>query len=409
MGNQKSLKDRRREAADLVLDISAQLEKAEVNIQKSIIELKDATKARVKFQQLLPAINRITKDSKAAITEFRSERARINRLQKSIDTFYYKKFEPLASKILDPNSGFKVRIRQGDKFYADIQKMREDLSKQVTLVRGLVNDSRKKLANANKIESSITKIYDQVIEDKSTITEHRKAIEEASLKVGVAAKNISEIEHDATLKERDINDLLLKSEIAFNQINDWQIEAKKTLEKIKDIYKIAGNTGLGGEFDKRRNALNKDLVEYREHLFYTAIALLVMIIGLFILQLIPESVNWDATKLKFDTNFYARFLLTSPIIFYLTFVTAQFNKTKALLERYSFKTAIALSIDAHINLLVNIEKFQSPEHIDQIVNFVLDGFKKIYSEPYQKEEFIKSKGVLSEILDTLNKMKPNIS
>jgi len=409
MGNQKSLKDRRREAADLVLDISAQLEKAEVNIQKSIIELKDATKAKVKFQQLIPTINRLINDSKKTIEDFKKERTRINRLIKTIDNFYSKKYEPLVEKIIDSNNGFKARIQQGDKFNRDIQKMRLDLSKQFALVKGLVNDSKKKLANANKIESLITKIYNQVIDDKSTIKENRRLVEEASLKIEAAAKNISEIEGNVIEKERSINELFTKSELASEQINNWLNEAEDTLVKIKKIYEIAADTGLGGEFDKRRKSLNKDLVDYREHLFYTAIALLVMIIGLFILQLMPESVNWDATKLKFDANFYARFLLTSPIIFYLTFVTAQFNKTKALLERYSFKTALALSIDAHINLLINIEKFQSPEHIDLIARFIMDGFKKIYSEPYQKEEFIKSKGVLSEILDTLNKMKPNIS
>ena len=195
-----------------------------------------------------------------------------------------------------------------------------------------------------------------------------------------------------------------KSDNADSDIEGWHNEAKKVIEDIKNIYEIAANTGLGGEFDKRKKILDEELTRWRKHLITTTIILFVFIVLLFILQLIPKTVNWDVSKLKFDANFYIRFLITSPIIFYLVFVTGQYNRSKKLLEKYSFKTAIALSIDAHINLLSNIKILNQRESYERIVNFIIDGFTKIYQEPYQKGESSNTQGQFSEILNILGNL-----
>ena len=82
-----------------------------------------------------------------------------------------------------------------------------------------------------------------------------------------------------------------------------------------------------------------------------------------------------------------RFLILSPIVYYLVFCSSQYNQVKKLHDKYSFKTTLAMTIKSHIELLTHEENFQSPERLDKILDFIIDGFNKIYNEPYANDDF----------------------
>jgi len=46
-----------------------------------------------------------------------------------------------------------------------------------------------------------------------------------------------------------------------------------------------------------------------------------------------------------------------------------------------------MSIKAHIELLTQHEKFNDSERINKILDFVLEGFQRIYSEPYSEDDY----------------------
>lgn len=403
MSNQKTLKERRNEAEKLVEQIRIELAGVKGSIKDSLSQLSIATKAKSDFQKLLPQINRISDNANSAITKIRDDRDRLSKLLTTVNNFYNKKYTPLVDKINDPNKGLNARIKQGNNFEKELQNVRIKYGKQIDLINQLSFDFRKKLNELKLIESSLRKINSKILDQEKTVTEKRIKIEEDSLKVEASTKNILESEKTIFDKEQKISKLHLDCEKAFNEIITWHTEADETLVKIRKIYEIAMGTGLGGEFDKRRKLLETESNRWQIHLFYTTIGLFSVIVILFTLQLYP--VDWDITKLKFDGNFYVRFLITSPFIYYLVFETNQYNRVKVLLEKYAFKTTLALSIEAHINLLTGIEDFKEKERLDKIIDFILDGFSKIYDAPYQKETKAKgeknSEEVLIKILDEL--------
>ncbi len=406
MGKEKTLGERRKEASLKIKEIDAELLKAQSVVKSCISELGEVTKSKNDFKKLLPQINRLTTSVNTALTKIRSDRDRMSKLLTTVNNFYDKKYTPLQAKINDPETGLNARIKEGNALSKEIEKVRLNNEKQLNLISDLASDFRKKLGDLKNIETSIRKIHSKVLDNEKTVTEKRVKIEEDALKVEASTNNILDSEKVIIATETKIEKLHKDSESAYGQIKLWHSEADQTLEKIRGIYEVAARTGLGGEFDQRRKQLGLDLKRWRDHLFYTTIGLFTVIIGLFILQLIP--VGWDMTKLKFDGNFYVRFLITSPFIFYLFFVTSQFNRTKAILEKYSFKTALALSIEAHINLLTSVSDFQEKDRLDKITDFILDGFNKIYDAPYEKVTSRKSeKSTVNEVLDLIKKELEN--
>lgn len=399
MGDQKPLKERRKEAAILVGQIESELTQVKKSVAKSLEELSNATKVKTDFQKLMPQINRLMGNVNTALDKTKSDRDRLSKLLTSVNSFYNKKYTPLVEKINDPETGLNARLKQGNQLEKDLEKVKLNNEKQLNLIKQLASEFKKKLDELKIIESTLRRVNSKILDHEKTITQKRTKIEEDALKVEAATNNILSSEKVILERELKIKELHKNSENAYDDIVIWHSEANKTLEKIQKIYEIAAGSGLGGEFDKRRKSLEKDLEKWSKYLLINTIGLFVVIISLFILQLIP--VEWDMAKLKFDANFYIRFLITSPFIFYIIFVTTQYNRTKEILEKYSFKTALALSIEAHINLLTGITDFQEKERLDKIEDFILDGFNKIYDAPYEKGMAKKNSTGIDEVLNKI--------
>lgn len=403
MGKQKTIKEKRLEAEILVSELSAEIDEAREKLTKSIFDLKEAAKVKSDFKKIIPSINRTQKSVDNVIDKLRSDRDRISRLLTSVNKFYNNRFVPISNKINDPSTGLSAKLNEGRKFERELVKIKDNFSKQLAFLKDLINKARTSLNEVKKIDTSIRKVENRINSNEKLAIKHLTEIKNSVIKVEVSTKTILEAEKTIKEKENNILELFNKSDLAVTQIEQWNKDADTLLSKIKTIYQIAAGTGLGGEFDKKKKILDLELANWRKHLFYSTIVLFSAIVLLFIMQLWAH--HWDFTQIKFDGNFYVRFLLTSPIIFYLAFVTNQYNKTKSLLEKYSFKTALALSIDAHINLLTNIETLQDSEYMKKITDFIIDGFNKIYYEPYKKDEGNETKNVLNDILSILKTLK----
>jgi len=403
MGKQKTIKEKRKEAEILVNELSLQIDEAKKKLTKSIFDLKSATKVKSDFNKIIPSINRTQKNVDIVITKLRSDRDKIGKILTTVNRFYNNKFVPLSNKIADPSTGLTAKLNEGRKFERELSKIKDNFSKQISHLKDIISSAKSSLNEVKRIDTSIRKIESKVLSNEKLAIKHLSEIKNYVIKVEVSTKTILDAETTIKEKENKILELFNKSDIAYSQIEQWNKDADQLLNKIQTIYQIAAGTGLGGEFDKKRKSLDLELIDWRKHLFFSTIVLFSVIVLLFILQLWAH--NWDFSQIKFDGNFYVRFLLTSPIIFYLIFATNQYNKTKSLLEKYSFKTALALSIDAHINLLTNIKTLQDAKYMEKITDFILEGFNKIYYEPYAKNDNDTSKNVLDDILGILKTIK----
>lgn len=257
--------------------------------------------------------------------------------------------------------------------------------KQYQEVKNYATELKKRNKELRIIDTSIRKLFKNSSNRNTEISKIQSNIKTLELQITILHKELDRIFNTSKKNNETISILLKKSNKEYSEIEDIKADSEKILTEIQDIYEIAAETGLSGEFDKRRGQLKELIIKWEGRILFTSSFLLIMIIMMFILQL--KLYNWDLTNHTFDINFYVRFLIVSPVVYYLYFCSNQFNQAKKLHDKYSFKATLAMSIKSHIELLTKHEKFDDKDRIDKILEFVLSGFQNIYSEPYSQDDY----------------------
>ena len=380
-----TLKSKRAEANKIVNDIIEQSKIIERNVSKSQSILVNIEASSNEAKKLKNSLNRIITTTNDAIQKFRNERDKISRLLTQVNNFYNKKYLPLVEKIENNETGFKARLKQGTAFKNEISRITELSKKQYDEVKSYASELRKRSKELRTIDTSIRKLFENSSIRDSQINKIYSNAKDIEYQLTNLQKELDRIFIQSKKNSETISDLLKKSNKEFEKIESIKFDSEKILKEIQDIYEIAAETGLSGEFDKRRTQLKKLIEKWENRIFITSLVLLLMIVLMFILQL--KLYNWDLTNHTFDINFYVRFLIASPVVYYLYFCSTQFNQAKKLHDKYSFKTTLAMSIKSHIELLTKYEKFDDKDRMDKILEFVLSGFQNIYSEPYSQDDY----------------------
>lgn len=375
----------REETSKLVDKINRESKLIENNLEKSKKLLSKLIESTSESNKLNSSVNRIISTIGESISKFRTERDKISKLLTQVNAFYDKKYIPLIDKIEDEKIGLNARLKQGTQFKNETLKIKESSQKQYEEVKNYASELRKTNKDLISIDSSIRKLFQNSTTKNSKVNEINENVTKLDLQVTRIHKNIEKLYIESQKNEAIISDLLSKSNKEYNQIQEIKTTSENLLSDIQTIYEIASETGLSGEFDKRRSHLKELLKKWEKRIFFTTLTLLILIVLLFIWQL--SLYKWDITSHTFDVNFYVRFLIVSPIVYYLYFCTSQYNQTKKLHDKYSFKTTLAMSIKSHIELLTGHEKFNDKERINKILEFILEGFQRIYSEPYSDDDY----------------------
>ena len=384
MAANDTLKSKRNEANRIVEEIKESFQILEKNLEKSksIVAQHEDNSAETK--KLNTTLKRLVFSTNEAISKFRTERDKVSRLLTQVNNFYDKKYIPLINKIEDENTGFQARLKQGTQFKNETLKIKESSKTQYDEVKKYATELRKTNRELTTIDSSIRKLFQNSTNKNTKINEINAHVSDLDKKIKKTHDDLNKLFIESQKNEKSISELLKKSNEEFEKIEGIKSDSKKLLGDIQDIYEIAAETGLSGEFDKRRKHLKESLVKWEKRIFYTTLLLLAVIILMFVGQL--WLYHWDIENHTFDVNFYIRFLIASPIVYYLYFCSAQYSQTKKLHDRYSFKTTLAMSIKHHIQLLTEHEKFNKDERINKILEFVLDGFQRIYTEPHTNDD-----------------------
>ncbi len=384
MDSISTLEQRRKQAEEILKSIEKEFKeslKYKEEFKKELIKLKSEN---AEHNKLVTSINKTLKTSEESRKALLSEKRKVSTTLTTVKNFYEKRFTPLKNEILDPINGLKATIKSSKRFLEELSKNNTDTKKQISDIKTNLVQIRQISRSAQTSSKTIEKLEQGVNKNSERVNKIKSESEIVLKDITSVQSRIKKIGSDIDGKKKDIDKNLTDSTQALNQITNLKKESNENLDKIKNIYQIAAETGLGGEFDKRKKSLKDELEKWQRHLFGTTIVLLSVVLILFVFQLYPE---FKYSSIDFDANFYVRFLITSPIVFYLFFATNQYNKARSLHEKYSFKTAIALSIDAHINLLTGIEELKGTEVFEnRLTNFIFDGFAKIHSEPFNKEE-----------------------
>jgi hypothetical protein len=95
---------------------------------------------------------------------------------------------------------------------------------------------------------------------------------------------------------------------------------------------------LKSEIEKKGLYYQEAMKKWERRVLIISFFLFLFILGLFVLQL--GLCKWKFELLSFGFSFYIRFILTSPIIFYLGFCVKQFEKNRNIFNSYNYKSTI---------------------------------------------------------------------
>lgn len=385
MTTNESLKYKRDQANMLVKEILS----IKDNILDIQIDAKDLYRhielKNKDYKKLIFSLNRINSTTEEAIDNFRYERDRIKTLLTQVNNFYEKKYTPLLQKIEDSETGFRAKINKSNKDIRELEKVKLSCSKQYDEIKKIVAEYKTKSRELSILNTKIRKLSESSENNKNKTDSFLEKIQSADKKIQVLLTNTKKRDTETINLESSIKKREVKSQEILEEIEKLFDESEIKRKEIQDVYEISHETGLSGEFGNRRNYLKKSFEKWEKRILFTSIILLGCLVGLFICQL--ALYDWEIKNNNFDYNFYVRFLILSPIVYYLVFCSTQYNKIKNLHDKYSFKTTIAMTIKSHIELLTHEENFQSPERLDKILDFIINGFNKIYNEPYENNDF----------------------
>lgn len=396
-----TLQKKKDDADKIVNEITLKSKAIEERIERTTTLLKSIETNDKEYQKLILNLQKIQETASDNVTKFKVEKDKINKLHSEIQKFYTSKYLPLVEKIENSETGFAIRIKSVNAAIKEIDKISSSCEAQFKKIKSYADRYTKALVSLEKLDKSIQKIYEKVQSNAANSETLTKAIQEAKKNTDLFGKEISTLRNKSVEYETKIQVLLQQAKSESENILSIKTKSESTLNEILNIYEIAADTGRSGEFDKRRKALTLELHKWEKHVTGSTIVLFAAIIGLFIWQLCLS--NWNLKDLTMNLNFYCRFLLTSPIIYYVTFVSIQYNKTKKLVDTYSYKTTMAMSIKSHLELLSTNDSLK--KYDKEILQFTLDAFNKIYKEPYDKNDDMK---INLKILDMELKFEKNI-
>ena len=382
MKENDTLKAKREEAEKILLEIneiSLKAEKTHKSIQKILIE---ASIEKGKIDGSNKVLIDIIKKSDSLIESYRRERDRIKTVTRQIDQFYLKSFTPLMSAISDPKTGFKNRIKENDILFKEVVKIKTNADDQLTRLKKLVDEYKVKIDNLRTLEKAIIKIDKEVRLQGENIAKVNGIADKIQSQIILKQESINQSEKQITLLEKQVTQDSSVVLTLLSNVVEYEKEANQTLEKIRKIYQIASNTGLGGAFDARKKEYEIEMKKWQNWVGYTTIALAVFVILIYIVHLCQY---WGEV-VEYNADFYIRFLLTSPLVFYLTFSANQYNKAKRNHEKYSLRTTVALSIESHLELLANNPQYSQKENVDKILDFILNTFNNLYKESFTNDK-----------------------
>ncbi|WP_304953783.1 hypothetical protein [uncultured Alistipes sp.] len=395
-----SLEERRQKAVELVAEITV-LKNSLNSIFKETNSLFSGIKSNDKiYKSLVEKLDIINKETATAIAGFKGDKNKIIKLLNEAEKFYKDKYAPLAAKYAIKKKEFVADTISADKERKKFEKLKRDCMSQYNEIVLLGKNYKARIIELKKIENAMQNLHRAAEQNKGKIDKLQEAVTLAQKEATISNNNIKVLERECISLTKNIRAYAHESDVNNQKIVKLHRDSETKLAEIKRIYEIASETGLGGEFEKRRNSLNAEIKKWEIYILATSILLFVGIIGLFIFQL---GINRWVLNATFDLNFYVRFLIFSPVVYYLYFISIQYSKAKQLHDKYAFKVTLSMTIKSHIELLTQQGYFKEEKHLDQILGFVLDGFRNIYCEPNNSSDDYKMRIKLADVEIELQK------
>ncbi len=200
----------------------------------------------------------------------------------------------------------------------------------------------------------------------------------------------------------EVNDLIINLGTAnkefsenYKKLNESNAKVEELVQKTTDQLGIAANIKLSHTFENVKHELIGDKLMWFKWLV-ASVLLLIITTNLLVLWQVKDG------KTIFDYTFLIKLALTSPFVYFTVFINREYNRTRSLIEEYTFKAAISKSFDAYHEIIRNSD---SPD-LTRKLDFLTKSIEAIYSSPMVniKKNFLKEKENSPNILDQVKSL-----
>jgi len=306
-----SLEERRRQATDLVAEILALKNTLDSILKDANSLLSGITTNDKVYKSLIEKLDAINKETVTAVAGFKGDRTKITKLLVEAEKFYKEKYAPLALKYAAKKKEFAADVVSAGKELKKFEKLKSDCAAQYDQIVALCKSFKARTVELKKIDDTIHSLQRSSEQNKGKIDKLYEIVSSAHKEILTRNANIKQLEAECNILTKKIQKFAQESDENNQKINELHHISAATLADIRQIYNIASETGLSGEFENRRNTLNKEIRKWGRYVLGTSLVLFVGIIILFCVQLHLNDNKLDST---FDLNFYIRFLIDIYIL-----------------------------------------------------------------------------------------------
>lgn len=244
---------------------------------------------------------------------------------------------------------------------ADVGMVKDEADKKLALVSTQATEVKRAYDNFKDLTKNVNsktsgvaaklKKIDETLVNAATV---KQAIDDNRDEVLVVSKEVSNLKNSASEKATELDKLLADS----GEIRD----------KIQETYKVATDLGLAGALFNRKKQLSNMVA------IWLAIFLLSAITTVGIIVFVIQHLSGETA-----INMYlSRVLFVTPTFFLSIFSYTQYNNERKLLERYSFRAAMAQSLESYTSLLSRV--FAGDKYRADILDFTLCSMRDIYDK-----------------------------
>jgi hypothetical protein len=375
----KELKDLRKK----LIELNSEFNASKVIINNATELFGKVDEAFNKNAEAYNNVNNIKTNAENALKELNIKKTECEKVINDIIAVN-QTFEEYVKKITDVETGFSTTIAHVEKTKGDIDKVKIDVQKIYTESTELNKKLQENIisfgvaiGNLQKLEASITSLYEKATNPEEGIEAKLKHIVGVSVQVDDLYSKIKQSHTIANEFGTKIENLHKNSETKLQFIDKAQIESADKKKKIEEIYNIVANTSRGGMFNDARRSFD---AQQKSWLKYLAISVALTVI-------VAISISAYFADRNIATNIFLNYLLRyailSPLIYAIIFCGKQYKLARTSYEKYTFKTVTSLSLEADITVLQN--RFVDKKHEDVILESALQKLTKLYEEPYYDE------------------------
>ena len=256
----------------------------------------------------------------------------------------------------------------------NVNEIQNQVKSQLTSLVAIVQDSENKKLKINSIFENSENIENTFNESDKTLKNLISELKKMS------ETFLNSVKEDYDLNAKDLNERT-------NKIVTKNVELQK---KINSLLEGANAGRLYKSFHWRKKQLEDKLWLWFSGIILTNLSLVALAI-----LIINGSETLGISKIdtsNLDGAFYMKLLISIPLIFLDYFFINQYNSRKYLIEKYSFKSVLSLSILAYNEML----KENSDSDISQ--KFIIDTVERIYESPFDQQKLTKKE------LDVVNNL-----